>query len=117
LNQGARLERVRSGQPQVQHLILRKGPRWDEHVTPAARLALRLAGISLSQCGTLLWQEKLGTLEALATDRMSHKDRQMFDRLVSVLRVQVGALAEVLEPADLREHIRRQHAEAASLYQ
>jgi len=85
---GARLERIRAGRPTVQHFVLQKGPGWDEHVTPAARIALRLAGISLSQSGTLLWQDKLETLEELVSDRMSQKDRRLFDRLISVMRVQ-----------------------------
>ena len=105
-NQGARLDRVKSGLPLVQHLVLRKGPAWDEHVTPAARLALRLAGISLTQSGTMLWQEKLDTLEELATDRMSHKDRRMFERLVSVLRVQ-GGVDDPIETPDLLEPLLR----------
>ena len=102
-SQGARLERVKAGNPPLQHFVLQKGPAWDEHVTPAARLALRLAGISLSQSGTLLWQDKLATLETLVTDRMSHQDRRLFDRLVSLVRVQGGTLEDPIEEADLLE--------------
>jgi len=105
-SQGARLERFRSGTPMVQHLVLRKGPAWDEHVTPAARLALRLAGISLSQSGTLLWQEKLDMLEELAAERMSHRDRRLFERLVSALRVQ-GGVDDPIENSDLLEPLLR----------
>ncbi|MGA2080469.1 MAG: WYL domain-containing protein [Holophaga sp.] len=104
--QGARLDRVKCGQPLVQHLVLRRGPGWDEHVTPSARLALRLAGISLSQSGTMLWQEKLDTLEELAADRMSHKDRRMFEHLVSLLRVQ-GGVDDPIETPNLLEPLLR----------
>jgi len=101
--QGARIERIRVGNPKVIHFKLGKGPVWDEHVTSEARLALRLAGLSLSQCGTQLWQEKLGVIEALASERMSNRDRKLFEQLQRCVRVQGGVedpieASEVLEP-------------------
>jgi len=113
--QGAKLERIRAGRPTVQHFVLRKGPGWDEHITPAARLALRLAGISLSQSGTLLWQDKLDTLEELVADKMSHKDRRLFDRLVSVLRVQGGQVDDPIENPDLLEPLLRAFEESKEI--
>lgn len=101
--QGARIERTRSGAPKCLHFTLLKGPRWDEHVTSEARLALRLACLSLSQCGTQLWQEKLDVIEALASERMSSQDRRLFEQLQRAVRVQGGVedpieSPEVLEP-------------------
>lgn len=101
--QGARIDRIRAGSPKIIHFQLTKGPVWDEHVTSEARLALRLAGLSLSQCGTQLWQEKLGVIEALASKRMSHRDRRLFEQLQRCVRVQGGVedpieASEVLEP-------------------
>jgi len=101
--QGARLEKVRRGSPSLLHFRLLKGPLWDEHVTSEARLALRLAGLSLSQCGTQLWQEKLGVIEALASERMSSRDRRLFEQLQKAVRVQGGVedpieTPEILEP-------------------
>lgn len=106
-SQGARLERVKAGSPPLQHFVLKKGPAWDEHVTPAARLALRLAGIALTQSGTMLWQDKLDTLEGLVADRMSHQDRRLFDRLVSIVRVQGGALEDPIEDPEVLEPLLR----------
>jgi predicted DNA-binding transcriptional regulator YafY len=101
--QGARIDRIRTGNPKVIHFKLTKGPIWDEHVTSEARLALRLASLSLTQCGTHLWQEKLGVIEALASERMSHRDRRLFEQLQRCIRLQGGVedpieTSEVLEP-------------------
>ena len=112
---GARLDRVRAGQPAVQHYILRKGPGWDEHVTHEARIALHLATISLSQSGTLLWQDKLETLAALVSDRMSQKDRRLFDRLKEVLRVQGGAAEDPIEDTNLLEPLLRAFEEGKEI--
>ena len=112
---GARLERNRAGRPAVHHFVLRKGPGWDEHITPAARIALRLAGISLSQSGTLLWQDKLETIEELVSDRMSQKDRRLFDRLISVIRVQGGVAEDPIEDPDLLEPLLRAFEEGKEI--
>lgn len=102
-SQGARIERVRHGWPSVMRFVLRKGPSWDEHVSPVARLALRLASLSLAQSGSLLWQDKLEAIESLVTDRMSAKDRKLFQQLSRAVRVQGGVddpieAENVLEP-------------------
>ena len=112
---GAKLDRIKAGQPAVQHYVLRKGPGWDEHVTPAARIALRLAGISLSQSGTLLCQDNLDTLESLVADRMSQKDRRLFDRLIAILRVQGGGVNDPIENADLLEPLLRAFEEGKEI--
>jgi len=101
--QGARLDRSREGRPSVLHFRLQKGPTWDEHVTGDARLALRLAKLTLAQSGTLLWQDKLEALEALTSARMSSRDRTLFETLAKAVRVQGGTedpieAPEVLEP-------------------
>jgi predicted DNA-binding transcriptional regulator YafY len=112
---GAKLERNRVGRPAVHHFVLRKGPGWDEHVTPTARIALRLAGISLTQSGTLMWQDKLETLEELVSDRMSQKDRRLFDRLISVIKVQGGVVNDPIEDSDLLEPLLRAFEEGKEI--
>lgn len=104
--QGAKIDRERSGQPSVVHFVLRKGPSWDEHVSPEARLALRLANLSLAQSGTLLWQDKLETLENLANERMSSKDRRLFVLLQHAVQVQ-GGVDDPIENPDILEPILR----------
>ena len=111
----ARLDRVRTGQPAVQHYVLRKGPGWDEHVTHEARIALHLATISLSQSGTLLWQDKLESLAALVSDRMSQKDRRLFERLTAVLRVQGGSVDDPIEDTQLLEPLLRAFEEGREI--
>ena len=101
--QGAKLERSREGRPAVLHFRLNKGPGWDEHVSSDARMALRLATMTLAQSGTLLWQDKLEMLEGLASAHMSTKDRMLFEALAKAVRVQGGVEdpiegPEVLEP-------------------
>jgi predicted DNA-binding transcriptional regulator YafY len=99
--QGARLERVRAGRPALLHLVLHKGPTWDEHVSSQARLALRVAGLSLAQSGTLVWQDQMETLEQLASDHMSNRDRRLFEGLKRAVRVQGGVDDPIEEPAIL----------------
>lgn len=103
---GARLTRRRSGWPSTVHFVLEKGPSWDEHITPESRLALRLAGLALAQSGTLMWQDKLEALEQLAADRMSHRDRRLFELLQRAIRVQ-GGVEDPIEAPDILEPILR----------
>ena len=104
--QGAKLDRERSGQPPLLHFLLRKGPTWDEHVSTEARMALRLASLTLAQSGTMLWQDKLEVLEELASQRMSSRDRRLFDRLKQAIRVQ-GGVDDPIETPDILEPVLR----------
>jgi predicted DNA-binding transcriptional regulator YafY len=104
--QGARIAKPRKGWPAVLALVLEKGPSWDEHVSTEARLALRLAGLSLAQSGTLLWQDKLETMERLASEHMSTRDRQLFDNLKKAIHVQ-GGVEDPIEAADILEPLLR----------
>ena len=101
---GAKIERVRKGWPSVMSFVLKKGPSWDEHISSEARLALRLAGLSLAQSGTLLWQEKLETLERIASERMSNRDRRLFENLKKAVYVQ-GGVDDPIESPDILEPI------------
>lgn len=103
-DQGARFDRVRRGSPAVIHFVLKKGPSWDEHVSSEARMALRVAGLSLAQCGTLLWQDKLEALEQLASERMSTRDRRLFENLKKAILVQ-GGVDDPIEAPDILEPI------------
>ena len=117
--QGAKIDRERSGQPSVVHFLLKKGPAWDEHVSSEARLALRLASMSLAQSGTLLWQDKLDVLESLASERMSSRDRRLFENLKKAVRVQ-GGVEDPIEAPDILEPILRaleEHREVEVDYQ
>jgi len=104
--QGAKLERTRAGSPKILHFRLTKGPTWDEHVSSEARLALRLAALSLSQCGTQLWQDKLETIEELASGRMSSRDRKLFEQLQRAVRVH-GGVEDPIESSEILEPILR----------
>ncbi len=102
-DQGARFERSREGRPAVIRFRLQKGPAWDEHLSSDARMALRLAALSLSHSGTTLWDDKLEAIESLVSDRMSNRDRRFFDRLAQLVQVRGGVedpieMPEVLEP-------------------
>lgn len=102
--QGARIDKPRRGAPAVIHFTLAKGPTWDEHVSADTRLALRLAALSLSQGGTALWQDKLEALERLASERMSNKDREVFQQLSSAVKIQ-GGVDDPIESQDALEPI------------
>ena len=104
--QGATIERVRKGWPSVMSFVLKKGPSWDDHISTEARLALRLAGLSLAQSGTLLWQDQLDVLERLASERMTNRDRHLFDRLKQAVCVQ-GGVEDPVEAPDILEPILR----------
>ncbi|BDU72758.1 helix-turn-helix transcriptional regulator [Mesoterricola silvestris] len=104
--QGAQFDRHRRGSPAVIHFVLRKGPTWDEHVSSEARMALRVAGLSLAQCGTLLWQDQLEALEAFASERMSTRDRRLFENLKKAIHVQGGA-DDPIEAPDILEPLLR----------
>lgn len=99
--QGARIEKQRKDRPAVIHFQLRKGPAWDEHVSGDARMALRLAALSLAQSGTLLWQDKLEMLEELASGHMSSRDRKLFEQLQKAVRIQGGVVDPVEAPEAL----------------
>ena len=102
--QGARLERRRAGRPPVLVFTLKKGPSWDEHITHQARLALRLAALSLAQSGTLMWQDQLEAIEALVSGHMSAKDRSLFDTLQKAMQVH-GGVSDPIEPQNIIEPI------------
>jgi predicted DNA-binding transcriptional regulator YafY len=103
-SQGTEFERVRRGSPAVIHFVLKAAPAWDEHISTEMRLALRVAGLSLAQSGTLMWQERLDALENLAHQRMSSKERRLFDNLKGAVKVQ-GGVDDPVEVPDILEPI------------
>ena len=105
-SQGAKIDRLRKGWPSVIHFHLKKGPSWDEHVSVEARMALRLAGLSLAQSGTALWQDKLEVLERLASERMSNRDHSLFEHLKKAVCV-LGGVDDPIEAPDILEPILR----------
>lgn len=87
--------------------VLEQGPRWDERVTPEARLALQVALLALSGSGTEVWTKHLEGLQALLDERLSHADRLAFQRLKD--RIRVHGAGEDPVPVDesvLREVLR-----------
>lgn len=104
--QGAKIERVRSGEPPLLHFRLQKGPSWDEHVSPEARLALRLASLSLTQAAASFLEDKLGTIEAMVTQHMTSRDRGLFETLTKAVQVR-GGVEDPVEPGEVLEPILR----------
>jgi len=99
--EGARLERTRVAG--FQRITLLKGPRWDESLTPEARMALRVALATLDQGGSSVWADHLQTFKTLAENRLTSRDRAVFDALrTKVLvhgSVQGGPDGEPVSPA------------------
>jgi predicted DNA-binding transcriptional regulator YafY len=92
--------RIRKGSRDGERIyFLEKGPKWDDHVSGAARLALKLASLTLCQSGTLLWQEKLEVIEKVASSHMSNRDRLLFNQLEKAVYVYGGAEDSVESPA------------------
>ncbi len=104
--QGANIQRVREGRNSMLRYILVKGPKWDEHVSPEARLALRLATLSLSQSATGLMDDQLKAIEELVSEHMSEKDRRLFDTLQKSVQMH-GGVDDPIEPGNILEPILR----------
>jgi predicted DNA-binding transcriptional regulator YafY len=102
--QGAQLGRSREGRPAVLVFTLKKGPAWDEHVTPQARLALRLATLTLAHSGTTLWQEQMEAIEGIVSGHMSSRDKRLFETLQRSVKIQ-GGVEDPIEPQDVIEPI------------
>lgn len=100
--QGARLERQRGGRGFMK-LVLRKGPSWDETLTPEARMALRVALATLDQGGSSVWADHLQTFKTLADHRLSTRDRTVFDALKSKVLVHGSVQGGEGPPASLVE--------------
>ena len=101
--QGAEIKREWAGSPPLAHFSLTQGPTWDDHVTPESRLALHLATLALSQSGTLLWKDKLKTIEDLIAGQMSPKDHHLFSTLVGAVRLQ--GLDDPIEASNVLEPV------------
>lgn len=103
-DQGARFTRERRGQPAVLHFSLEKGPDWDDHISTQARLALRLASLSLSQAATSFMDDRLEVIESLVNEHMSSRDRRLFETLQQSVQVH-GGVEDPLEAGDVLEPI------------
>lgn len=93
--QGAQIERSRAGRPPVLVFVLKKGPRWDEAMTPHARLALEVALKSIEGPALEVWGDQLEAISRLVDQHLSTRDRRLFDRLKSRAVVR-GAVEDVL---------------------
>lgn len=82
---GAILDRQRFTRDGVSllRITLKKGPKWDETVTPQAMVALRIAMMALEQVGTEVWADHLRAFEELTGPHLSNRDRILFNSLVS----------------------------------
>ncbi len=105
LEDGAKIERAQMSAGRLACFILKKGPKWDEHVTGEARLALKLATLTLSHSGTDLWQEKLNLIEQLASKHMSNRDRILFEQLEKAVRVYGGVEDSTVTEEDILENL------------
>jgi proteasome accessory factor B len=95
---GAEVLRAKRGGRRV--YILQEAPPWDDHVSAAARLALKMASSVLCQSGTLLWEEQLAFIGKVASGHMSDSDRRLFRELEKSVQVSGGAEDSVEGPAD-----------------
>ncbi len=93
---GASLGRELRGGRRVFTLL--RPPTWDDHVSGAAKLALKLASSVLCQSGTLIWEEQLALIERMANQRMSDLERRLFRELEKTVQVSGGA-EDSVEPA------------------
>ena len=91
--QGAKFEVHSEGQRREKRFCMTKGPRWDQSISKEARLALRVATQALGHGGAHLFAEQLTTLEALADQSMTARDRDMFQNLRRNVRV-IGGVAD-----------------------
>jgi predicted DNA-binding transcriptional regulator YafY len=95
--QGARFEPLARGQRQEKRFAMTKGPTWDTRISKEARLALRVAAQALSHGGGHLFADQLSSLEALADQAMTSRDRNLFQNLRKNVRV-IGGAAD--DPTD-----------------
>ena len=109
VEQGAKIteQRVRNG---VKVWALESGPRWDERVSPEARLALQVALLALAGGGTEVWTQHLKGLQDLMDERLSHADRLAFQRMKA--RMAVHGAGE--DPVPMDEGVLREVLKALS---
>lgn len=69
------------------HLSLKKGPKWDEAVSPRALTALKIAMLALEQVGTEIWADHLDAFERLASPQLTSRDRIIFNSLATRVRM------------------------------
>jgi predicted DNA-binding transcriptional regulator YafY len=86
---GAVLDKQRYARDGVSlvRIVLKKGPEWDEFITPRAMTALRIAMMALEQVGTEVWAEHLEAFERLTGPQLSTRDRIIFNSLVHRVRM------------------------------
>ena len=86
---GAELDKQRYTRDGVSlvRIVMKKGPKWDEFITPKALTALRIAMMALEQVGTEVWAEHLEAFEQLTGPNLSTRDRIIFNSLVTRVRM------------------------------
>ncbi len=90
---GAKLDTKTDPRTREKIFVLRKGPKWDEHISKETRLALRVAAMALGHGGNSTLEKQLEALEQLADKNLTDKDRRFFDRLRANIRM-TGGVAE-----------------------
>ncbi len=95
--QGARFESLPHAQRQEKRFSMPKGPNWDTRISKEARLALRVAAQALSRGGGHLFADQLSSLESLADQAMTSRDRNLFQNLRKNVRVLGGAADDPTE--------------------
>jgi len=83
-----------------------RAPRWDRRISGDTRLALRLAGLALSASGTRQWDGILEVLNSIADEKMTDADRQVFQRMEHVVRIQ-GDVDDPIEGEKVLEPLLR----------
>jgi len=82
-------------------IVMKKGPKWDEFITPKALTALRIAMMALEQVGTEVWAEHLEAFERLTGPQLSSRDRIIFNSLVHRVRMNGTVTDPVTLDADV----------------
>lgn len=94
-DQGAKLDQITNPRTRERAFIMRNGPKWDESISQATRLALRVAAMTLGQGGNAILEQQLAVLEEITDKNLTNKDRKTFERLRSNIRV-AGGVSESL---------------------
>ena len=95
---GAVIRRITQGGVRF---VLEKGPAWDRHIPPEARLALDVA-LQLVECpGSELWAGPLQALRTLVDDSVGPKEQAKLDRL----EARISAHGTVYEAQPLAREI------------
>lgn len=91
--QGAQFEEIATSGRSEKRFRMTRGPSWDTRISKEARLALRVAAQALSHGGGHIFADQLTSLESLAEQAMTTRDRMLFENLRRNVRV-IGGVGD-----------------------